>query len=245
MERGMVKSALRVFELLELFEAERRPMRVVEIVERMKVPQSSVSMLLKTLVARGYMEFDPASREYCPSVRVSFLGDWALRVPGHREAIQDALRRLSDATGETVLLGRQSGMFMQYLSVIESQYALRLTLAPGTLRPMHRSAIGIMLLSRLDDDQVGRLLRRYNAEFGDAGVPAKIAQTMRAVDTARRQGYYESESLSTPGSGVIAALLATPLRGQTLGVGVGGPIARLHERRAQLRAAVLEAAKTC
>ena len=76
-------------------------------------------------------------------------------------------------------------------------------------------------------------------------MPARIAETMRAVDAARRQGYYESESLSTPGSGVIAALLATPLRGQTLGVGVGGPIARLHQRRAQLRAAVLEAARTC
>jgi DNA-binding IclR family transcriptional regulator len=245
MERGMVKSALRVFELLELFEAERRPMRVVEIVERLKVPQSSVSMLLKTLVARGYMEFDATTREYCPSVRVSFLGDWALRVPGHREAIQDALRELSEATGETVLLGRQNGMFMQYLSVIESQYALRLALHPGTMRPMHRSAIGIVLLSRLDDDQVGRLLRRYNAEFGRSGVPAKIAETMRAVDAARRQGYYESDSLSTPGSGVIAAPLATPLRGQTLGIGVGGPIARLHQRRVVLRTAVLAVARGC
>src|SRR6218665_3411554 len=86
----MVKSAVRVFELLEMFGAERRPLRVADIVERLGAPQSSVSMLLKSLVARGYMEFDAAKREYCPSIRISFLGDWTTRMPDRPEAIQDA-----------------------------------------------------------------------------------------------------------------------------------------------------------
>lgn len=245
MEGGMVKSAQRVFEILELFESECRPLRVVEIVERLGMPQSSVSMLLKTLVARGYMEFDPATREYCPSVRVSFLGDWAVRMPGQHEAIQDMMRHLADETGETVLLGRQSGMFMQYVSMIESQHALRLILPPGTMRPLHRSAIGIMLLARMDDERIGRLLRRYNAEVGKDHGPARIAETMRFVELARRQGYFESDSLSTAGSGVIATLLSTPIRGQYLGVGVGGPVPRLHQRRSMLVAAVLAAGRAC
>lgn len=111
------------------------------------------------------------------------------------------------------------------------------------MRPLHRTAIGIMLLSRLDDEQVGRLLRRWNAEHGQNSVPARIAETMRAVARVRRQGHYESDSLATPGSGVIATLLATPVRGQCLGIGVGGPVARLHARRAELTAAVLAAAR--
>lgn len=63
MEGGSVKSALRVLEILEVFDAERRPPRVTDIVEPMNLPQSSASMLLKTMVARGYMDFDAASRE--------------------------------------------------------------------------------------------------------------------------------------------------------------------------------------
>lgn len=241
----MVKSAQRVFELLELFESECRPLRVVEIVSRLEMPQSSVSMLLKTLVARGYMEFDPRARTYCPSVRVSFLGDWAIRTAGQHEGIQDMLRQLSDETGETVLLGRQSGLFMQYVSMIESQQALRLTLPPGTNRPLHRSAIGIMLLSRQDDDQIGRLLRRYNAELGRQHGIAKIPETMAHIDAARAQGYFESDGLSTPGSGVVATLLSTPIRGQYLGVGVGGPVSRIHQRRSMLVAAVTKAGRAC
>ena len=235
----MVKSAARVFELLELFDAARRPLRVAEIVEQLGAPQSSVSMLLKTLVARGYMEFDAARREYCPSVRVSFIGDWATRLPDRKEGVPDAMRRISGAIGETVLLGRQNGVLMQYLSVIDSEHALRFSPAPGTLRPLHRTAIGIMLMSRLDDAQIGLLLRRYNAEAGKKWPIAKIAETFRAIELAREQGYYESANLATSGAGVIATLLPTQIRGQHFGIGIGGPVDRLHKRRKELLACLL------
>ena len=75
------------------------------------------------------------------------------------------LRDLHQTTGETVLMERQSGLFMQYVSMIESGHAARMSVSPGIIRPMHRSAIGIMLLSKMDDEDIGRLLRRYNAEL--------------------------------------------------------------------------------
>ncbi|BDB27360.1 helix-turn-helix domain-containing protein [Cupriavidus sp. P-10] len=245
MDSGMVKSANRVFDLLELFERVRRPLRVGEIAERLGIPQSSVSMLLRTMVGRGYMEFDAQNRSYCPSVRVAFLCGWTTRKQGPGASVHDAMRRLSSETGETVLLGRQSGNMLQYLSVIESSHALRLSVSSGTIRPMHRTAIGIMLMSRMDDEEIGRLLRRYNAEAAPGEQPARPAEVMRAVEQARRHGYYESASLATPGAGVIATLVATPIRGQWLGIGTGGPVARLHARRKKLLAAVLAVANDC
>lgn len=242
MEGGMVKSAMRVFELLELFDAERRPLRIAEIVDKLGMPQSSASMLVKTLVTRGYLEFDPGTREYCPSMRVAFLGDWAMRAPEHQEMLQDALRRLNNETGATVILARQVGLFVQYVSVLESQHALRFSIVSGTMRPIHHAALGIMLLSQLDDEHVGRLLRRHNAEADRTGPPAKISETLRAVHQARAQGWYESANLATSGAGVIATLLATPIRGQRLGLGVGGPLDRLHRDRKRILAAVREAA---
>jgi DNA-binding IclR family transcriptional regulator len=245
MPAPLVKSAQRTFEILELFESQCRPMRVGEIVERLGLPQSSASMLLKTLVARGYMEFDANTREFCPSARVSFLADWAIRAPGQRQAIQDMMRDLAQATGETVLVGRQSGLFVQYVSMIESRHDARLNAPPGTLRPMHRSAMGIMLLSTMDDEHIGRLLRRYNAELGKVHGVARIAPTMKAVELARSQGYYESDSVATRGAGVVATLLATRIRGHYLAVGAGGPVARLHQFRARIVPAVLRAGSAC
>ena len=245
MDNRTVKSADRVFDLLELFERVRRPLRVGEIAERLGVPQSSVSMLLRTMVARGYMEFDAQMRSYCPSVRVAFMCGWTTRKQGAGASVHDAMRRLSSETGETVLLGRQSGNMLQYLSVIESSQGLRLSVSSGTIRPMHRTAIGIMLMSRMEDDQIGRMLRRFNAEVPAGESAVRPAEIMRAIEQARRQGYYESASLASPGAGVIATLVATPIRGQWLGIGTGGPVARLHARRKKLLAAVLAVAQDC
>jgi DNA-binding IclR family transcriptional regulator len=228
----VVKSASRVLELLELFEAERRALRVAEIVEKLGMPQSSVSMLLKTLMARGYMEFDASKRTYCPSVRVAFLCDWVARQPEGDQALQHTMQRLASETGETILLGRQAELQLQYVSIIESrfrQHSLRFSPWSGTMRPMHLTAIGIMLLSKLEDERISLLLRRYNAEV--SGPPAKIGETFRAIELARKQGYYESGNLATLGAGVIATLLPTPVRTQQLGIGIGAPVARLHERR--------------
>ena len=238
----VVKSALRVLELFELFDAQRRPLRVAEIVAGLDAPQSSVSMLLKTLVARGYMDFDSETREYCPSVRIAFLGAWAVGNPRQRELIIEAMRRLSNDTDETILLGRRMGLFLQYLSVIESSHRIRLTLSAGTLRPLHRTSIGILLLSQLPDDEVSRMLRRFNAEHSHQFDAADITATMRSIAFARDRGYFESESLATQGSGVIATLLPTPVRGQSLGLGVGGPISRLHARRQFLTTTLLRIA---
>ncbi len=238
-----VKSATRVFDILELFERERRPMRVGEIAAALDVPQSSASMLLKTMAARGYAEYDAQCHTYWPSIRVSFLCDWAARKEGVRTSVQEVLRKLARETGETVLLARQSGIRLQYLSVLDAPQALRLSVASGLMRPMHMTAIGIMLLSRLDDGQIVRLLRCYNAERDEHEPLAKADQVLRCVERARKQHYYESASLATPGSGVIAAVMATPIRDTLLGIGIGGPIARLHKHREKLIAAVTDSAQ--
>ncbi|MGH8788282.1 MAG: IclR family transcriptional regulator [Cupriavidus necator] len=239
----MVKSAHRVFEILELFEGERRSMKVTEIARKLDLPQSSVSMILRTLVERGYMEFDPQGRSYCPSVRVAFLGEWVASVPGEHKPLQDALRELAEHTGEKVVLGRQSGMFVQYVSTVEPAPSIRVAVPPGTLRPLHHCAVGIMLLSQIEDERIGCLLRRYNATCATRAVRANIDRTLRSVESARRLGYYESANLATPGAGVIATLLSTRVRGQCLAVGVAAPTARLHQRRAGLMPAVLAVAR--
>lgn len=240
--KGLVKSAVRVIEIFELFEAERRPLKISEIVEKLRVPQSSVSTLMKTLIAQGFMDFDADTRQFRPSARLAFLGHWALGAPDSIEQVQAVMRRLADETGESVLLGAQNGLMMQYLSVIESPQALRFSLRPGLLRPIHKAGLGIMLMTMKSDAEIGRLLRRYNLEHGGDGSYAVEADVLAMVTKARKQGFFRTESLMTPGAGVIATLLPLPVRGRYLGLGIGGPNARLGERFEELRTTLLAAA---
>ncbi len=232
---GMVKSAVRVIEILEFFEAERRALKVSEIVEGLRMPQSSVSTLMKTLAAQGYVEFDPETRRYRPAPRLAFLGHWALGGPGNIEQVQNLMRALAEQTEESVLLGGQKGLFMQYLSIIESPHNLRFSLRPGLVRPLHGSGIGIMLLTRRSDDDIRRIVRRHRAEFGaEDGWPDGEA-TLENVRLARAQGYIETFGIASRGAGTICTLLEIPGSGPCLGIAVGGPISRLDTHREELR----------
>lgn len=240
-----VKSANRVFQLLEVFERERRSMRVGELVEKLDMPQSSLSMLLKTLVADGYIDFDPVARAYCPSVRVAYLCQWTAHLPHRADAIPEALRALAAQTGETVLLGRLDGVRMQYVTVIDSQHDLRFAPVAGTKRPVHRTAIGIMLLTTISEETASRILRKYNAEMATQQTLADVAVTLKEVAIAREQGYYHSQGLATPGAGVLAMLLPSSIRGQRLSVGIGAPLDRLLLHKRELLALLRTAAEHC
>ncbi|WP_420392663.1 IclR family transcriptional regulator [Acuticoccus sp.] len=236
-----VKSAGRVLDILELFEAEQRPLRVSEIVAALNLPQSSVSMLVKTMRQMGYIDFDPVARTYRPSVRLAFLGHWAVGPRGTTERINATMRALSEATGESVLLGRQVGINMQYLSVIESRQLLRFSLHPGLVRTSFHTGIGIAILSRRPDDEVRRLVTRYNAERAEGAPSISEAWVAGELQRARADGFYQSHGMMTPGAGVIAVPLPEAVFGPNLGIGIGAPLQRLEARRDALVARLQEA----
>lgn len=229
-----VKSAERVAALLELFEKQQRSLKIGEIVEGLEIPQSSASALIKTLLARGLLEVDRNGRGYRPSAQLAFMGHWTLGGPHATEQVQLLMRRIANETEETVLLGAQRGLWMEYLAHIESPLTLRYTLEPRSVRPLHASGFGIALLSGKSDEEVARIVRRFRAEMplGEGG-PDETT-TLARVRRARRLGYAESSGIYSRGTGSIAVLLVLP-SGMKLSIGVGGPLLRLEERRDELR----------
>jgi DNA-binding IclR family transcriptional regulator len=78
MSDGLVKSAARVMAIFECFEDVKRPLTISELVRLMGVPQSSMSALMKSLLAQGFVDYEVRSRAYTPSVRVGLLGNWLM-----------------------------------------------------------------------------------------------------------------------------------------------------------------------
>jgi len=72
----VVKSAVRVLEVLELFDRLQREASVGEVARELGYPVSSTSMLLGSLLERGYLRHGPDQRTYFPTPRVTLLGAW-------------------------------------------------------------------------------------------------------------------------------------------------------------------------
>lgn len=76
MNDTVVKSAARVLEVFEYFAGRKAPATVGEVCASLGYPQSSTSVLLKSLLTLGYLSYDGTTRRYAPSEKVANLGSW-------------------------------------------------------------------------------------------------------------------------------------------------------------------------
>ena len=203
---GAVKSADRTIELLELLAGYSEPLTLSEIHRELAYPKSSLFVLLRTLVARGWVETDRRGTGYSIGVRALLVGTSYLdRDPVIRAATR-VLEELRTEVNETVHLARLDGADVVYLASRESAHHLRLTSRVGRRVPAYATALGKALLAGRTDAEV------------DALLPAKLEpltpQTVTDRDAlfaelalVRERGYATERGQNTPGLGCFAVAL--------------------------------------
>lgn len=239
---GSVKSAGRVLRILEFFDEIQREARVAEIAERLSFPQSSTSILLNCLVDLGFMDYLPESRSFLPSPRVTLLGNWLDKGPVRNGSLIRMLEEISQKTGDTVIIAARNGIFSQYIHVLQARSAMRFHVPHGTRRLVVWSATGFALLTRCSDSEIRALCTRTNAEAPAGQLRVDINQVLENVQKTRRDGYFFSVGLVTPGSGSIAVPLPDSIDGRSraLTVAVSGILDSIKQRENDIVALLRE-----
>ena len=143
-----VKSAVRVFEILEYFAHCRRPARLTDIAKHLHYPVSSVNALLKSLVVQGYMKFDARTHLYIPAARLGHVTSW-INFDGFEQAVMlDAMRRLRDAANGPVALASPIDIYLEYVDTLAGTNETDLRIKPGTRRILIQTGTGWLFLSR-------------------------------------------------------------------------------------------------
>lgn len=229
MSDNVVKTARRIFEILEYFDEVQRPVTLKDVTRKWGYPPSSASAVLKSMMMLGYLDYDRDSRTYMPTMRIVELGSWVQSALFGEGSIVSLMNFLTRETQETIMVATQSDLYMQYIHVVPSPQPIQFTIAPGVIRPIARSGLGWLLLSARPDDMIETLVRRINAEATEPEAKVDLAELMTRIREVREKGYSVSLNTVTPGAGVIGMLLPERRNGRTLAVGVGGPVERLVE----------------
>ena len=234
-----IKSAMRTLALLEFFRRTKAAASVTEISAALGIPQSSTSVLLKSLVSLNYVEYDSGTRTFLPSYRVALLGDWIQRARFGDERITDIMDQLQADTGETVMLGQQTGAGLQYLHVVLPTYRIQFMVHVGEIRPISRTGLGQILLSRKSNSEVRAIVRRNNAD--EPHVPPQFRETavIQEMEAIRQRGFSETKGRTTPGANTIGMLVRSSGKPSLLAIGIGGPTDRMDAKRQQIIDALL------
>src|SRR3546814_4763895 len=89
---------------------------------------------MKSLSASGYVQLDPDTKSYVPTLRVAMLGTWIMGNLFMDGAVIALMDQVQKDTGETVILGARNGLHAQYLHTVQSRRLLRFFVKPGLLR---------------------------------------------------------------------------------------------------------------
>lgn len=239
----VVKSAGRVFAVLELFAAVRAPLSATEVVRRLNFPQSSTVALLKSMVTLGYLTYDEFDRRYLPTMRVPMLGNWLMDAVGPDGRLLHLIRSISADTSETVCLAAQNDLAMQFLHVERGTKPLALTVNAGDRTALLTTVIGIVALSGRPDATIARYVERANKQFRDRAYHADLNRVMAEVSEVRHRGYGMGDSEFSSGVGAMAWLLP-PLPGdRRIVLSVAGAADAIREERQHIIESVEAAMK--
>lgn len=245
MAQRPVKSADRTLEVFELFSRERRPLSMKEISASLGYPGSSTMYLLKALSSSGYLNYNKRFRNYFPTSRIRSIGSW---IEGHlpdNTEVTDVMRHLRLKFGETVAIGIQNDLNLQYLKAFESDYPIRYHIREGGQRPLLEAAMGWMIMSGLPAPAVeaiclrsNQLLRRQAYHCDEIG---------SRLEQVRKAGYcYIDDQVEPYFASTVAMRLPVQYNGQDMVIGLGGEKTRIAGRTdeiiAEMTAAITDLA---
>lgn len=243
MQSAQVKSATRAIEILEYFKGIRQPRAMSEIALALGYPQSSTTVLLKTLVTLGYLNFDRRERVYFPTPKVTSLGDWVPRALFGTTRVLEAMRDVHAATGEGVGVSTKNDVYLQYVQNLDSIHPLRFVIPEGTLRPLTLSGIGWTLMSTLPDDKIDNLVRRANIA-SDKSERVTVSAILERIREIREKGYCFSLDIPFVGGATISMLLPIKIQNQPAVLFLGGAKQRFLDNHDRYLAVLQRAVKS-
>lgn len=243
MSDSIIKSVRRVFEILEYFDNERRPLAAKEVSKELGYPLMSAHQLLKSMSQLGYLDFDAPKWTYMPSRSFTTILKWVPDIIERETAILDFANALNRETRETVNISRLIGTNVRIIHGLESVHMVGVSVRVGTVMPAGNSLTGLVALASLDDkafseylDYISSAAPTQRAEFDKARLD-QVRKDLAEVGTAAKN------DLLIEGVGAVCLPVRTLASQETLVIGVVGPSNRISAKAAHHHKIIAKLAK--
>jgi IclR family transcriptional regulator, acetate operon repressor len=183
--RRTVQSVDRACAILQVLAREENGSTTSELGRQLGVHKSTASRMLAALDSAGMVERDPLTGRFHLGLRIlTMAGNILSRLEVLRIA-DPLLRRLAEATQETVNLGIRFGNEVVNIEQIPGPNILRSFDWIGKSTPLHRGSLAKALLAHLSNPELEAYLSAVNAD----GAGLEPGEFWSAMDEIRRKGY--------------------------------------------------------
>jgi DNA-binding IclR family transcriptional regulator len=214
--------------------------RVGELAQRTDINQSTVSRLLGTLMARGFVDRDDATARYRLGLRLVAYADAVLAGLDVRTIARPHLERVVAQTGETATLSVPGGTQPFTIDFVPSPSNVASRAELGRPSVTHATVTGKLLLAfgPLPLDRIGS--EPYE-RFTTRTLTTR-AELAREIDRVRAQGVAYGREEREAGLNAVGAPVLGREHALTAMLSIQGPASRLHVRRMPGLASLLKEA---
>lgn len=222
----------KAMDVLEVIASSPEPLRFTDLLSRVGQPRGTLHRQVKNLIDEGLLSVN-RDQTYELGLRLLRFAAKAWSRNRFREIAEPILRKLHEATGETVHLGILSGTEVVYLDKVESRQTVRMHSQIGNASPTYCTGVGKAALSTLPDAHVRKLLAKVNfkkyTETTLPGIDALISQ----LHDIRRDGVSYDREEHEPGIHCVAAPVFSRDGHLAAGLSVTAPVFRVPMKQLQ------------
>lgn len=206
-----------------------------EIVQVTGIAKTSAFRIVTTLEGRGYVDRRERASTYAIGARALRLAQGPVGRPDLRAIARPHMESIRNEFGDTVNLAVLRGGFVVYVDVVEGSNAFRFVETPGSLGPVHATALGKAMLAQLPPADLEAVLGQIEYRAFTAKTITDPARLREELKRCASRGFATDDEETEPGARCIAAPILD---------GAGRPVAgiSLSGSRDRLRNEVLEAA---
>jgi DNA-binding IclR family transcriptional regulator len=224
----IVPAAGRALAVFEVFARERRELSNSELARLVKLPESSCSDLLKTLIECGYLRHAAGSRRLYPTAKLLSVAEAMRRDDDVDTVLRKRAEALRDKTSESALCGRIEAGVVRVVAFCEGRFPLRYTSTPGEKISLHVSALGKAILALQPEETAHETLRKKPLRRLGPATITDHQQLVKQLRRFRSQGYAYVENEG--GDDLAALAMAGRVRDEFFAIAIAGPVGRVRLR---------------
>lgn len=200
-----VQSLERALNLLDKLSEYPNGIQIVRLSEQVNLTKSTTHRLLATLINMNYVVKDPETDKYKLGLQPLFLARNLLNNLDVVSIAKPHLENLAKEVNETIHLCIEDNNEIVYIDKIESNQTIRMYSRIGSRAPMYCTAVGKVLLSDMDHDQLEESVSKMDFIPKTQTTITSKEELYQEINLIKEQGYALDNSENEEGLTCIAS----------------------------------------